>query len=107
MPNRLCGIGAFQFCDCAKGVEQFDSFRRPGIALEGPPKFLEGNLMHAGMLADVKRVQVESESANLPQQGTDGSCQTVSTVGVQAVLYQHEIALKFFRISVGRWAGLR
>ena len=107
MPYRFCRIGSFQPCDCAEGVEQFDGFRRPGIALEVRPKFLEGKLMHVGMLADVKRVQVEAESANLPQQGTDGSCQTVSTVGVQAVLHQHEVALKFFSISVGRWAVLR
>src|SRR6266436_4970038 len=75
----------------------------PDIAVEVRPKFLEGKLMHAGMLADVERVQVEAESANLPQQRTDGSCQTVSAVGVKAVLHQHEVVLKFFGILVGRW----
>ena len=52
-------------------------------------EFLQHLRVHAGMLADIERVQVKSEFANLAQQRTDVSMgQAFSAVRLQAFLHQ-------------------
>ena len=58
--------------------------------------------MHAGMLADIQRVQVEAEFAHLAQERTEiGVCQPFPAIGPEAAVNEQKIVLKFRGVGVG------
>src|ERR1700689_2190220 len=98
----MCGIISLQFGDGAKSFEQFTTFGGVGAAVGIGPEFLKGACVHAGVLADVERVQVKAEGANLAQQGIDvGAGQAFSTVGLETVLHEQKISLELGSVAVG------
>src|ERR1700687_3511334 len=101
MPKRVGWISALQLRDGTKSIEQFAAFRRLRFTVKRRSEFLDHVRVYASVLRDIPRMEVKAKCAQLAQQGLNvGRGQTFSPIGLQTVLYEHEITLELRRVTV-------
>jgi len=100
--NHAATSGLLFAADSSHGFEQLGGsrrqFRRKSVlgACCFPGDFVQSLRMNAGMLADIERVQLESEAADFKQNRiNDGMGESRSAVLTKALAHQQEIVLKF------------